>query len=251
MDGELGVEEITARLIFILVCDCRVAALILLHPGSCDKLDVVQGVPFQAGSFLACIELEEELNDSLKVVGPEKLVRVATVTWTLELICLLSYILEEELVGEQIWFTIEGAFLRTITHLSKNLPSLLVLVQPEELVELLIERRLSCGLNEASTGEANMLGAGRTSHRWLESQSEHGIVIALRRSCKVWASLLHSSEKLLNKRSTESSLLGGALTQADTIARRCHDHGSLQGVLKKFLASLQLDIASFDLSYVE
>jgi len=105
VDGELGVEEITARLIFILVFDCRVAALILL-PGRRDKLNVVQWVPFQAGSFLARIELEEELNDSLKIIGPEKLVRVATVTWTLEIICLLSHILEEELIGEQIWFTV-------------------------------------------------------------------------------------------------------------------------------------------------
>ena len=198
----------------------------------------MQGFSFQAGNFLARIELEKELNDSLKVIGPEKLVRVATVTWTLELICLLSHILEEQLVGEQIWFTVKGTFLRAIAHLSKNLPSLLVLVQPEELVELLIERCLSCGLNETSAGEANMLGAGRTSYPWLESQSEHGIVIALRLSCKFWASLLHSSEKLLNERSIESSLLGGALTQTDTTARRCHDHGSLQGVLKKFLASL-------------
>ena len=77
VNRELGVEKIAAaRLILIMACDCRVAALVLLLR-SRGKLDVAQGVSFQAGGFLACIELEKELNDSLKVVGPEKLIRVA------------------------------------------------------------------------------------------------------------------------------------------------------------------------------
>ena len=102
----------------------------------------VRGIPIDLNAsqlfshLLRCIQLEEKLNDSLKIIR-QVAVRTLIAAGSLEIVraevTRLAHIFEEKLVGLEVRLRVFA-----LAHRSKDIPSLLVLVELEQLLDLLI-----------------------------------------------------------------------------------------------------------------